>query len=123
MERQDLQARTKKFALHIIQLVNFIPNSLAGRVLAQQILRSGTSVGANYREACRARSAAEFISKTNIALQELEETRYWLELLQESTLLDQHQCHHLVDEVQQLIAIFVTVIKRKKQHSNLDPSV
>lgn len=123
MERQDLQARTKKLALHIIQLVNFIPNSLAGRVLAQQILRSGTSVGANYREACRARSAAEFISKTNIALQELEETRYWLELLQESTLLDHRQCHHLVDEVQQLIAIFVTVIKRKKQHSNLDPSV
>ncbi|XSG74972.1 four helix bundle protein [Herpetosiphon llansteffanensis] len=122
MERQDLQARTKQFALHIIQLVNFIPNSLAGRVLAQQILRSGTSVGANYREACRARSTAEFISKTNIGLQELEETRYWLELLQESALLNHNQCNHLIDEVNQLIAIFVTVIKRKKEHTNLNTS-
>ena len=91
-----------------------MPKTTQAQVLGKQILRSGTSVGANYWEATRARSNEEFISKTNISLQELEETRYWLELLLESGIEREEYIHPLQDEAAQLVAIFVTVIKRKK---------
>ncbi len=82
--RQDLKKRTKKFALRIIRLYSSLPKSTEAQVIGKQVLRSGTSVGAHYREACRSRSNAEFISKIEGGLQELEETIYWLELLIES---------------------------------------
>ncbi len=82
--------------------------------MGKQLLRSGTSVGANYREACRARSNAEFTAKMGICLGELDETAYWLELLEKSTIFTTEQLSALQDETNQLIAIFVTILKKTK---------
>src|SRR6476619_3116139 len=83
-DENDLRARTKEFALRTIRMFSKLPRSFEAQHLGKQVLRSGTSVGANYREACRARSKAEFISKCGDSLRELEESAYWLELLVES---------------------------------------
>ena len=87
-ERKDLRERTKEFALRIVKLYCTLPNTVEAQVFGKQILRSGTSVGAHYREGCRAKSNADFISKIEGALQELEETCYWLELIGESEIFN-----------------------------------
>ena len=87
MDRQDLRHRTKSFALRIIKLYTSLPKSAEAQVIGRQVLRSGTSVGAHYHEACRAKSDADFISKLEGGLQELEETVYWLDLITESGVL------------------------------------
>lgn len=86
MNRDELKKRTKEFALRIIKLVNALPNNPAGRVLRNQLLRAGTSVGVNYRAACRAKSKADFIYKINIVEEEVDESAFWLELIIESLL-------------------------------------
>src|SRR5437762_11953731 len=86
-EKDDLRSRTKAFALRIIALYNTLPRSGSAQVLGHQVLRSGTSVGANFREAHRARSNAEFISKVGDCLKELEESAYWLELLVDANVV------------------------------------
>lgn len=111
----DLRRRTKQFALRILRLFSALPRQTAAQVLGKQILRSGTSIGANYREAYRARSKAEFIAKTGICLGEAEETAYWLELLGEGGLVAPEKLVELIDECDQLIAIFVTILNKAKQ--------
>ena len=112
-ELQDLRERTKQFALRIIRLYGALPGQVEAQVIGKQLLRSGTSVGANYREAYRARSDAEYIAKLGLCLQELEETMYWLDLLIEAELITPTQLAPLKDETNQLIAIFITTIKNK----------
>jgi len=104
----DLLIRTKLFALCIIKLFQLLPKTVESQVIGKQILRSGTSVGAQYREARRARSKAEFQSKLESAAQELEETGYWLELLVESGALSKESIAPLWQEQKELIAIFTT---------------
>src|ERR1700719_1880896 len=106
----DLKTRTRQFALRIIRLFAALPKSVDAQVLGKQLLRSGTSVGAHshYREGYRARSDAEFISKLEGGLQELEETSYWLELLVESGILPESRLADLHEEANQLAAILVT---------------
>ena len=87
MTAEELKARTKAFALRVIKLVDAMPRSLAAQVIGKQLLRSATSVGANYRAACRAQSHAEFAAQLSIVVEEADETVYWLELLRESSLL------------------------------------
>src|SRR5438128_1666485 len=99
----DLRARTKAFALRVIRLYVALPKTSESEVLGKQMLRSGTSVGAHYREACRARSTAEFISKIEGGLQELDETTYWLELLTESGIVPLKRLEGLLNEANQLI--------------------
>jgi four helix bundle protein len=113
----DLRTRTKSFALRIIRLYTALPNSNLAQVIGKQVLRCGTSVGAHYREASRARSDAEFISKLEVALQELDEAAYWLELLVESELMTAEKLAELRDETNQLLAILVACVKsvKKKQ--------
>ncbi len=111
-EQKDLKKRTKEFALQIIHLYLSLPKSNVAQVIGKQLLRSGTSVGANYREASRARSNAEFISKLNISLQELEETSYWLELLDESGISLSKYLTRISAEVNELISILVSIIKK-----------
>ena len=82
----DLESRTKQFSLRIIRLYSSLPKSAVAQVIGRQLLRSGTSVGAHYRESRRSRSTSEFISKLEVGLQELEETKYWMELLHESKI-------------------------------------
>jgi four helix bundle protein len=113
--KSDLKIRTKTFALRIIRLFSALPRTIEAQVLGKQVLRSGTSVGANYREACRARSAAEFISKMEISLQELEETCYWLELLVESQIVEAARLSDLQGEVDELTRIFVSSINTAKE--------
>lgn len=115
VERQDLRKRTKAFALRIIRLYASLPNSGAAQVLGKQLLRSGTSVGAHYHEACRARSAAEFVSKLEGGLQELEETSYWLELLSDSHILPPPRLAPLRQEAQELTAILTSSAKTAKR--------
>ena len=110
----DLKTRTREFALRVITLCTDVPNTAAGQVIAKQLLRSGTSVGAQYREGCRARSDAEFVSKLDGALQELEESEYWMELLVESGLADADRMRPLMSEADELAAILVTCVKKVK---------
>lgn len=112
---EDLRTRTKQFALRIIHLFSALAPGTVCQVLGKQVLRSGTSVGAHYREATRARSDAEFISKLEGPLQELDETAYWLELLVEAKVVEPHRLTPLQDEANQLIAILVTCVKRAKE--------
>lgn len=111
---RDLRCRTKAFALGVIRLYTRLPKTTEAQVLGRQVLRSGTSVGAHYREACRARSVAEFISKIEGGLQELEETAYWLELLMESGILDTQMGCSVLEEAGALTAIFVASARTAK---------
>jgi|ERR1035437_3188977 four helix bundle protein len=112
---QDLKPRTKTFALRVIRMYSKLPkNDTVAQVLGKQVLRSGTSVGANYREASRGRSKAEFISKIGDCLKEIEEIEYWLELLVDSGCVSTTKMADLLDETRQLIAIFTTIDKRSK---------
>jgi four helix bundle protein len=111
----DLKPRTKQFALRVIRMFSKLPkNDAVAQVLGKQALRSSTSVGANYREASRARSKAEFISKIGDCLKEVDETEYWLELLVDSATVPPPKMAALLDETRQLIAIFTTIHKRAK---------
>lgn len=114
-ERQkQMRARTKRFALAIVSLFVALPKSTVAQVLGRQVLRSGTSVGAHYREACRAKSDADFVRKIEGALQELDEAAYWLELFAESKITSEGSVQVLLMEVDELMAIFVTVVKSLK---------
>jgi four helix bundle protein len=110
----DLRKRTKEFALMIIKIYSSLSKTTENQVLGKQLLRSGTSVGAHYREGCRARSNAEFISKLEGGLQELEETQYWLELLIETAKSDSSVFQEALKESDELIAIFTTIVKEVK---------
>src|SRR4249919_4349026 len=114
-QESDLAARTKSFALQMIRLFSALPKTTEAQVLGKQVLRSGTSVGANYREAYRARSKAEFISKCGDCLREIEETAYWLELLVDPRIVPAAKLSSLRREVDELAAIFVTILKRSKE--------
>jgi len=112
---QDLRKRTKEFAGRVIRLyVKLPPNKREVQVIAHQMLRSGTSVGANYREASRARSDAEFVSKIDLCSQEADETLYWLELLKDECGVRDNQTDWLEKEINELISIFVTMSKNVK---------
>ena len=111
---EDLKVRTKKFALRIIRLYSALPKDTVSQVLGKQLLRSGTSVGAHYREAFRAKSRADFISKMEGALQELDETQYWLELLGDSAAVPPVKLEPLLAETNEITAIFVTIVKSTK---------
>ena len=111
----DFRVRTKIFALRIIRLYASLPTATAPQILGKQLLRSGTSIGANYREAYRARSKAEFIAKVGICLGEAEESAYWLELLVESGIVSSDKLIELMDECNQLIAILVTILNKAKK--------
>jgi four helix bundle protein len=114
MKESDLKQRTKQFALLIIKLYVALPETTEAQVLGKQVLRSGTSVGAHYRESCRAKSNADFISKIEGALQELDETCYWLELIEESEIFIAERLKPLHTEAEELIKILVTVVKNVK---------
>lgn len=111
MNSEDLKIRTKEYALRIIKFVSFLPNTVVGRTIANQLIRSGTSVGANYRAALRARSKTEFISKLGIVLEESDESAFWLELVIESKLLSEALVEPLLKETNELISIFVATKK------------
>lgn len=101
----DLKARTKQFALRVMKMVDALPRTIQGRAIAKQIIRSATSVAANYRAACRARSRAEFIAKIGIVEEEADESCFWLELIIDSGLLNEDRIRPLLSEAGELVAI------------------
>ena len=105
MNADDLKKRTKRFALRILKLVAALPNTVQGRTVAGQLVRAGTSVGSNYRAACRARSQAEFIAKVGVVLEETDESAFWLELIIEGELLRARLVQPLLDQANELIRI------------------
>jgi four helix bundle protein len=110
----DLKDRTRDFALRIVRLSTSLPSNRVGDVVGKQLLRSGTSVGAHFRESLRARSKAEYTAKLNGGLMELEETLYWLEIVEGANLIPHAKLEPLRHEADELIAIFVSLIKKWK---------
>jgi four helix bundle protein len=120
MTQREMKDRTKKFALDIIKLCDGLPRSVSGGVIARQLVRSGTSIAANYRSACRGRSRAEFLSKIGVSEEEADETGLWLELLRDSGLATDHTVDRLLGEVEALTRILAaTYISTKRGHRNL----
>ena len=108
----DLKVRTKEFALAVVRLYSDLPKRLEAQIIGDQVLRSGTSVGAHFREAQRAKSKPNFISKIEGGMQELEETVYWLELLEETGFATLKTLGSLTAEADKLMAIFVTIVRK-----------
>jgi four helix bundle protein len=111
---EALKLRTKDFALRVLRLYRSLPKSQEARILGTQLLRSSTSIGANYRAACRGRSRAEFIAKIGIVLEEADEAVFWLELFQEGNFFPAEKLCDLVREANELVAIFVTSLRTAK---------
>lgn len=109
-----LNVLTKAFALAIVRLVEEFPHRRAGWVIGDQLMRSGTSVGANYRAACRARSRRDFIAKMGIVEEEADESDYWLELAIDAGLIDPNRVHQLRDDAQHIVAMTVLSIRRAR---------
>lgn len=107
MNREELQKRTKEYALRIIKLIKSLPNTIEGRTIGNQLIRSGTAVGANYRAVCRARSNAEFIAKLGIVIEEADESIFWLEIIIESKLLKKELVEPLLKETKEILAIMI----------------
>ena len=118
----DLKARTKKFALRVVKLVRSLPQSAEGRLVGNQLLRSGTSVAANYRAVCRARSRPEFLAKLAIVIEEADETAFWLEFLVDAGLIPATKLQDLISEANQLVAIFNAsrTTAKKNVHSTIN---
>jgi four helix bundle protein len=108
MTSEQMRARTKAFAVRVMKLVDSLPRGMASQVVGRQLLRSATSVGANYRAACRAQSRAEFAAKLSIVVEEADEALYWLELVQETQLLKPELLRELIKEANELVAIALT---------------
>ena len=111
MDKKEMQARTKAFALRILNMVEALPRNVGGRALANQIVRSGTSVASNYRAACRGRSKADFVAKLGIVEEEADETLFWLEMIEEGGFLPSEQLAALMSEADELVAITVASIR------------
>jgi len=124
MNPTEMKKRTKSFALRVIKLVNSLSKGRASNVIGRQLLKSGTSVGANYRAACRAKSTADFINKMNIVEEETDESIFWMELLTESGLVSAQQLNDLMTEANEILAITVASIttarKRTKNWARYD---
>jgi len=115
MNELDLKLRTKKFSLRIIKLVGALPKTTEGRAIGNQLIRSGTSVGANYRAVCRARSKADFIAKLGIVEEEADECLFWLEIIIEAGLIEEELIKPLYNEANEILSIVVSSIKSAKK--------
>ena len=125
MDKAELLARTKHFSLRMFKLIDELPKTATGRALASQLVRSSTSIGANYRAACRSRSRAEFAAKLGTVAEEADETVYWLELIIEGNLLPKARVESLYREANELTAIFTSARRTsgRNQTSNIKPQI
>jgi four helix bundle protein len=123
VDKAELLDRTKAFGLRVLTLVDHLPRTTSGHAIGNQLIRSGTSIGANYRAACRSRSRAEFAAKLGVVAEEADETVYWLQLIRDGDLLSTQQVAALLKEADELTAIFTAGRRTstKNQTSNLKP--
>jgi four helix bundle protein len=117
----EMKQRTKKFALRVIRLIQALPKGRVADVIGRQLIRSGTSVGANYRAACRARSQAEFVAKLGIVEEEADESIYWMELLIEADLMNETKLSSLMKEADEILAIVVSSINTARGSRRTSP--
>jgi four helix bundle protein len=115
MDKEEFQKRTKQFALRVIRLSEALPQSRTADLIARQMIRSATSVGANYRAACRAKSSADMINKLKIVEEEADESTYWLELVVEADLMSEERMADLLAEANEIVAMTVASIKTLRQ--------
>jgi len=115
MDEEELKDRTKKLGLRVINLVNALPKSPSSDVIGRQLLRSGTSVGANYRAACRGKSKKDFVYKLEIAIEEADESLYWLELIVEAGILPEERLTALMQECDEIISILTASAKTTRK--------
>lgn len=115
MNEEELKDRTKTFEKRVIRLVDKLPNTISGRAIGNQLVRAGTSGGANYRAACRGRSTAEFIAKIGNVEEEADESTYWLEIIMEEEILPMSKVKSLAKEADELTAIFTAIGRTSKQ--------
>ncbi len=115
----QIKHRTKQIGLQVIKLVDSLPNKISAWVISKQIIKSSTSIGANYRAACRAKSTADFINKLKIVEEETDETIYWLEMLEESTLIPKERITDLKKETNEILSIIVASINTVKEKSKI----
>jgi len=118
MTQQELKNRTKQLSIRVIRLVESLPKTTASNTIGRQLIRSGTSVGANYRAACRAKSTADFINKLAIVEEEADESIYWIELLVESAQIKPNLVEKLIQEFDEILSIVVAAIKTSKARRN-----
>lgn len=123
MNEVELKRRTKEFALRAVRLVDALPQCVSADVLGKQLIRSATSVGANYRSACRGRSTAEFIAKLGIVAEEADESEFWLELISDANLLRPERVESLRQEAGEIVAIVTASIRTTKANSNVKRNV
>ena len=123
MDEKDFKERTKRLALRVIRLVEALPEQLTATVIGKQVLRSATSVGANYRAACRGRSTADVIAKLSIVEEEADESLYWMELLIDSGLVPANKLANLMSETNEIVAMTVASIKTLRQKNNLKSKI
>jgi four helix bundle protein len=116
--QEIIKKRTKQIGLEVIKLVDELPNKPSAWAIAKQIIRSSTSIGANYRAACRAKSTADFINKLKIVEEEADETQYWLEVLEESNFINSNRIDTLKKEVNEIVSIVVASIKTSRENEN-----
>jgi four helix bundle protein len=117
MNAEELRARTKRFTLRVMRVVAALPDNAQGRVIAYQLMKSGGSVGANYRAVCRARTRKDFINKLGVVIEEADESAFWLEVTGEGNVLDQKQIAPLMQEANELVAIFTAARKTARRKS------
>jgi len=108
VNQDDLKKRTKRFALDVLALIDLLPNTIKGRAVGNQLVKSGTSVGANYRAVCRSRSKAEFIARLGVVIEEADESCFWFELIIEGEILEERKVRDLLNEGDQLVAIMTS---------------
>ncbi|MDQ3686083.1 MAG: four helix bundle protein [Acidobacteriota bacterium] len=116
MNENELKQRTKQFSLRVIKLVGALPRSVEGRAIGNQLVRSDTSVGANYRAACRGRSKAEFIAKLGTVEEEADESAFWMEMIIESGLMEKRLVESLLQEANEIVAIIAASRKSASKH-------
>ncbi|MBE9213529.1 four helix bundle protein [Plectonema cf. radiosum LEGE 06105] len=119
MNEVEFKRRTKQLALRVIRLIEALPHNLTAQIISKQLIRSATSVGANYRSACRAKSTADIIAKLSLVEEEADESLYWMELIVESALIPQEKLTNLMSETSEILAMTVASIKTlriKSQH-------
>ncbi len=121
MTEQEFKDRTKQIALRIIKLVETLPHTWAAEIIGKQLIRSGTSVGANYRAACRAKSTADIINKLAIVEEEADESMFWIELLIESDIVPENRLKSLYCEIEEVVKMTVTSIKTLKAKKETNP--
>jgi four helix bundle protein len=123
MNPDDFKQRTRTFGLRVIRLVRALPKSTVGTVIGRQLLRCGTSVGANYRAACRARSRADFVAKMKIVEEECDESLYWIELLKESGEMEPARLEDLMKEAETILSLVVASIKTARSRKQTQSSI